>query len=176
MKYVFEMQNVSLNVNEECVNAYRKGMKWKCMFSPHVYPFMKVPVFVIDSMYDSWQMENILGARIPSFGECAQHGPVKCNVTEIGRVNIWRNVFISMLKSSANFNNPRNGVFLYSCWNHCASFKDEFWSGFHINGVLLNKAVGDWFFERSNVHHHQYIDCQLKTTPPYRCNGECSPE
>jgi len=174
MKNVFEMQNASINVNQECLKDPKMD-KWKCIFSPYTYNHIKTPIFVLDSTYDSWSMYNILGAGVTSFQNCAGNGPVKCNSTEIGWANAWRTIFLAMMKveGSNTFYNPKNGVFITSCWTHCASFDDNFWSKFMIEGKVLNKAFSNWFFEKTKDNN--LIDCQLTTRPPYRCNQGCSP-
>jgi hypothetical protein len=174
MKTVFSIQNVSDNVQKECISTYKNtGEQWKCIFSPYTYPFIKTPIFILDSFYDMWQMANIFGANVPSFHDCADHGPEKCSVLEIREANNWRTLFLSYLQNSPNFKNPKNGAFIISCWIHCASFYDGFWSQWKVNGVLMNKAVGDWYFERTSSNNH--LDCELTTKSPYRCNSQCKP-
>ena len=81
------MQNCSSGVNQDCIAAYTsKGETWRCFFpqvhrhplrnilthgfmnvsplptSPtqYTYPYIKSPIFALNSQYDTWQLGNIL--------------------------------------------------------------------------------------------------------------------
>jgi hypothetical protein len=46
----------------ECVAA-NPDAKWKCMFAEYLFPYVKVPLFAIQSAYDTWSVPNILGIK-----------------------------------------------------------------------------------------------------------------
>ena len=82
----FNMQNCSSSGNQDCIAAYTsKGEIWRCIFpqvhthalrniltclhehlpSPllstqYSYPYIKTPIFALNSQYDTWQLKNIL--------------------------------------------------------------------------------------------------------------------
>lgn len=35
--------------------------KWKCMFAQYQFPYIRTPLFPVNSLYDSWSLPNILG-------------------------------------------------------------------------------------------------------------------
>ena len=55
---------------KECVDA-NPGNTWKCMFAEYIHPFINVPQFPINSLYDSWSLPNILGITCGSGGSLA---------------------------------------------------------------------------------------------------------
>jgi len=171
MKYVYNMQNCSGGVDLNCSQHTDPANRWKCIFAPSVYPYVSVPIFILNSYYDSWQMDNILGASVDSFKTCAEKGPESCTPEQIRHANAFHHTFLELLEGSPVFRDPRNGVFLNSCWTHCASIYDEYWNGYIVEGVRMSQAVGDWYFQRSQNNVH--IDCTLKTTKPYKCNPTC---
>jgi STAM-binding protein len=171
MKYVYNMQNASGGVDVNCSQHTGLADRWKCIFAPSVYPYISAPIFVLNSYYDSWQMSNILGAQVSSFKTCASKGPESCTPEQIRKANTFHHTFVELIEGSSTFKDPRNGVFLNSCWTHCASVSDTYWMKYTVGGVTMRDAVGNWFFERTSSNN--YIDCTLHTTKPYRCNPTC---
>ena len=41
------------------------------MFAEYIHPYIKVPLFPINSLYDSWSLPNILGISCGSGGSLA---------------------------------------------------------------------------------------------------------
>lgn len=80
---VFKMQNASAGVNQDCLKAQKPEDMWKCMFAPvstftsscciiydpppppfilqYTYSFIKTPLFVLNSMYDTAQINSLFG-------------------------------------------------------------------------------------------------------------------
>jgi hypothetical protein len=78
MRNVFKFQNSTDGVHQGCVAAKRAsgGDVSDCMFAQHVYPHIQTPIFVQQSVYDTWQIEFILGASpgggsTPEWQTCA---------------------------------------------------------------------------------------------------------
>jgi hypothetical protein len=44
----------------ECVEAFNNSIE-NCMFTHNIYMYLKVPLFVSQSLYDTWSIPNILG-------------------------------------------------------------------------------------------------------------------
>ncbi|ETO33482.1 hypothetical protein RFI_03620 [Reticulomyxa filosa] len=62
MLWVFENQNCTGGVDQKCIQAHTKtGDTWQCIFAQGSAPFIEVPVFALQSRFDSWQLQNILG-------------------------------------------------------------------------------------------------------------------
>ena len=49
-------------MNPLCSAAY-PDEKWKCMFTQYLIQFIKTPLFISESEYDSWSVPNILGIQ-----------------------------------------------------------------------------------------------------------------
>ena len=54
----------------ECVAEHRDE-KWKCMFAEYNHKYIKVPLFSIQSPYDSWSIHYILGLTCQNGGSLA---------------------------------------------------------------------------------------------------------
>jgi hypothetical protein len=47
--------------NLKCLTA-NVGAEWKCLMAQYIAPHVETPMFVLNSDYDAWQMEHVLGA------------------------------------------------------------------------------------------------------------------
>ena len=55
------MQNCSGGVNQACIKAMApKNETWKCFMAQYTEPFITSPLFGLNSIYDSWQLSQIL--------------------------------------------------------------------------------------------------------------------
>jgi hypothetical protein len=55
------MQNCSGGVNQACIKAMTpKDETWKCFMAQYTEPFITSPLFGLNSIYDSWQLSQIL--------------------------------------------------------------------------------------------------------------------
>ena len=55
------MQNCGEGVNQACIKAMTpKNETWKCFMAQYTEPFITSPLFGLNSIYDSWQLANIL--------------------------------------------------------------------------------------------------------------------
>jgi hypothetical protein len=61
MKWLFEAMNCSGSVNQACLAAHPANGD-VCMFGANTAPFIKTPLFVLNSMYDTWQAGAIIDA------------------------------------------------------------------------------------------------------------------
>jgi len=52
------MQNVTSN--SDCEAYFDGDKKWMCFMAPYVSVFIQTPVFMLNSFYDTWQLNNIL--------------------------------------------------------------------------------------------------------------------
>jgi len=129
MRWVFNEMKCKPGVNQNCLSKNRLDPA-KCMFAEHSVPSIETPLFAMQSRYDSWQIQNILGvdkgdsAKINQFGE---------NFTRI---------FLSTVVPSGSL---RNGAFLDSCLHHCYFGKNNIM----IDGVTANQAFAEFTFDRS---------------------------
>jgi hypothetical protein len=99
----------------------------KCLFAEHVAPFIKVPIFALQAMYDKWQIENILS-------NVANHSP-----KGMGRINAFGENIKKKLLSSV-LDRKVNAVFLDGCEHHCGGFNT-----YHVDNLTQSLAVDIWY-------------------------------
>lgn len=95
----------------ECNNKYSTEL-WKCMFAQYIHPFITVPIFAPQSLYDSWSLYNIIGIRCMNSNSLAS-----CGTNEMKVIEAYRQSTMQVLFEMASKN--QNGVWGPICVNHC---------------------------------------------------------
>lgn len=120
------------------------------MFAEYNHKYISVPLFAIQSPYDTWCLPYILGlfcAKGGSLSECQNTGVM--NIVEEYHQNASK-----VLREIAK--NPNNGFWAPSCANHCYSFTGAFYDEFYripANSVnSLSKSIGDWIEKKPGNH------------------------
>eukprot|EP01087_Luapelamoeba_hula_P011291 TRINITY_DN3051_c0_g1_i1.p1 TRINITY_DN3051_c0_g1~~TRINITY_DN3051_c0_g1_i1.p1 ORF type:complete len:391 (+),score=62.63 TRINITY_DN3051_c0_g1_i1:29-1174(+) len=123
MTWVYSAMNVAEGIDADCVKFYKgSAFPWKCMFAQYVAPFIKTPIFALQSQYDAWQIPEILASN---------------NATLI---NIYgKNLTDILTKSLIMSPTKTNGVFLDSCYHHCGAW------GIHIDGKNQAEAFTEFY-------------------------------
>lgn len=151
----------------ECVAANRME-KWKCMFAEYIHAFIKIPLFPIQSLYDSWSIHYILGLGCGSGGSLAG-----CNQAQMAYIDQYRLNTSAVLVMITN--NPRNGCWAPACSNHVYSTGSSFYSpNFRIpasSQFSAEYSLAQWISGSSQNHagNFEHIDTQ-----PWPGNKPCS--
>ena len=83
MKTVYTDQNITEALLPACLAEFPDNPHL-CFMSPHVVKFVETPLFMFNSRFDAWQMDNDL--QIPCHLGEAKHP--KCNAAEQVRVEL----------------------------------------------------------------------------------------
>lgn len=83
------------------------------MFATNLAPYIKAPMFIIQSLYDTWSIQNILGINCVYDGSLAY-----CNWDQKTKIHDYHknttNAIIDMVYKNPNI----NGFFAPVCANH----------------------------------------------------------
>lgn len=60
---LMKLSNQEIGTPVEGCNAQYKTEPWRCMFAQYMYPFIQSKLFVVNSLYDSWSIPNILNIK-----------------------------------------------------------------------------------------------------------------
>jgi hypothetical protein len=143
LAWAFVQQNCTFGMSSACVAAEQPASR--CMFAEHAAKYVTSPVFMMQSVYDQWQIDNVLGSRSP------------------GLINIFGANLTSRAVGSLAARGRSNGVFLDSCYHHCWA-----WNKFRIGGYTQAMAFQQWFEKR---HATQSAWIQNSTYPCNQCCG-----
>jgi len=126
----------------ECLDPTRMGIR--------------MPLMVLNSMYDNWQLFNYLGV------ECAKR-PSACTHGELSKMHSLADA----MREKLELFGPEVGVFALSCPNvHGEAGRDKVWSAAEVGGMTMHDAVAAWY----KGEQVRKLDC------PYPCNESCPKE
>eukprot|EP01083_Nonionella_stella_P188643 695803_1 len=142
MEYIYKMQNVSMGSDE-------------CLFPQNIAGDLIVPTFVLNSQYDSYQAESILGTGTSNATLLNEYGK---NFT-----SILLNKYLA--KNTVNGN--IYGAYIDSCYHHGAG-QPIWWSGLHIDGYTQATAFMQ-FYQGLGQENNRVFWYQNATYPCDAC-------
>lgn len=172
--------NSSAGTNQACVAHYAPlGTPELCIFAQYVLPFIQSRFFIMQNLYDSWQLHNIYGWHCASYNTDLS----KCDAEDMAALNKYGADMRVLLADAVAA--PVTGMYATSCIAHCQSIENEHpealwhWEGrWGIEGKSAalpvtavqypRETFGAWFFGRSP----QYTVEQRCDWGP-ACNAMC---
>ncbi|XP_051151515.1 pectin acetylesterase 8-like [Andrographis paniculata] len=123
-----------------------------CLFPENIVGAMQTPLFIIESMFDSWKIKNdvvppppVIGQRT-SWDQCLNNTK-SCTTSQLQAMRQYGATSIYTLNKSLT--SPTKGTFLHSCYIHGMMQTDRLWSTSPLlNGKSMGRTVGDWFMDR----------------------------
>lgn len=181
VQYESIMFNISAGVNPRCVAQYGTGEDlWHCFMAQYVLPHVQTPIFLFNSMYDTFQLQNYfapvwLPGVDPSWAACVGNGSA-CSFQQQALIQTdWREQFLTALRDSGMLAEPAtsmvgHGVFAHSCFLHCGLGISEY-VNLTVDGVALRDAISQWFREDPTPAGGSYIHLDA----PWPNNPYCPP-
>lgn len=85
---------------------------WKCMMFQYIYKYVKTPMFIIQSQYDLWSIQNILKMS------CANAGTLTaCSDSEVKYIESFKSQMVSNINSYLSLQ-KESGAWSVACINH----------------------------------------------------------
>ncbi|XP_060200754.1 pectin acetylesterase 8-like, partial [Lycium barbarum] len=121
-----------------------------CFFPQNLQQYIKTPLFIINSAYDSYQIifTVIPSAQRDDFKENCMPDFNNCSSDQQKTLRDFGAEFVSALPNS--YNPSQRGMFVNSCFIHLQISYSTSWTSplLMVNNKTVAKAFGDWFFER----------------------------
>ena len=158
---VLVAHNAHSVLGAQCEAAYASE-PWKCLVAEFRLPFLKRPHFISESQYDSFQLYWDLGGKQPPYS---------------GAMSDYSHEFRLAMRSALMAAGDRGaGVHSSSCFKHCLSLSNEFYSGVLAPGTdgeltSFSGAVAHWMATKHS-YGAVYIDncwgfnCGCAAPPP----------
>ena len=159
MANVFNLSSGTAGVEPAC-RAANVGQEWRCIFAEYVFPFLKTPLFAVESLYDAWQIPNVEGAPI-----CSASYACATNATTLAVFQGFRTQMLAALQPVIA---SAKGIWTDSCVAHCQTTVDGAgtWNGaWKVGGRNPSQAFGDCYFGRG--------PCQSVEKCAWPCNPTC---
>ncbi|XP_065887895.1 uncharacterized protein [Dysidea avara] len=153
-QYVYKMQNCTGGVNQDCIAA-NPTEEWKCFMAQYTYPHITTPIFLLNSRYDTYQINFILQLHC--------HAP-NCSTDQMKEFMKYGNEFL--VAAAPAITSKSNGVYIDSCQIHCQSLKEIPWSKFIVGGQTMRDTFNAWL-TNSTAMKSKVVDCA------YPCNPTC---
>ncbi|CAN6842443.1 unnamed protein product [Brassica oleracea] len=123
-----------------------------CLFPQNIINQVRTPLFILNSAFDSWQIENSIAppSADPSGSWHNCSSSFNCNASQMQFLEGFKKSMLDALKTFSM--SSKNGVFISWRWAHCqAERKDTWFPGNSQPGEDkgIAVAVGDWYFERT---------------------------
>lgn len=141
MSHMYNFMNISSGTHPDCVRAFSNGSQ--CMFAAHVLPFVRTPIFIFQSKFDSWQGIRVLGDLTNDYALINMFG------------SLIRQTLLNALQASLN---TSHAVFLDACSHHCSSCSEvgnhNIWNSNMITAIGSAYNAGQTFaswFDRTNA-------------------------
>jgi hypothetical protein len=164
---IFRMQNMVTGINQECLASMpglaHSHQEWVCMWPTSSVRLMRVPFYVLNTVYDDWQIPNILfineadgDGQPPSYwsscawsfncpGTCANGPWCRSSLKEI---RVFRRTTLDFMAPVFDSGYPLVSGFISSCWSHCQTSSHWGQQGPKIKGKYTMEAFHDWYFDR----------------------------
>lgn len=159
-KALYELHRPVLK--KKCVDSYPKKDRYLCLFPQNTIHFVKLPLFIVNSLYDHWQLSYLEGIN------CIYDNS-ECKTQQRDHILNFRNRMYSTLNDVKTFKN-NTGIFANSCIAHGQVILDYTWARSKIDNTSIAEAFVNWYkssedadTEGMNFH----ADCK------YPCNGSC---
>jgi len=115
--------NVEINPPvPECVEKFPNNIE-NCMFAANIAPHIKTPMFLLQSLYDTWSIHYILGVPCIIDSSLAYCDPPKKMIIEEYHRNTTNTIF-EMTSTNPNI----NGYFAPVCANHVYGWGSSYYS------------------------------------------------
>jgi hypothetical protein len=133
------MQNVTgdgPSLNAGCVAAHSTETRWRCFMAQYSLPFVKTPLFAVQSVYDEWQGVNILGVD----PNCLRAGKTACKPADVSALDDLRSAILGNISSA----NSTVDFFLYDCATHCGYLDKDNWNDLDDGRNGLRDSISLW--------------------------------
>ncbi|EFH60993.1 pectinacetylesterase family protein [Arabidopsis lyrata subsp. lyrata] len=160
---VVTLQRVDRSLDQNCVAKMEPS---KCLFPQESLKNIRTPVFLVNTAYDYWQIQNGLVPDSPNLDERWAICRLNIQECDAAQMKVLHGFRSSLIDAIGEFHeNKEGGMFINSCNSHCQI--RESWhspTSTRIENKTIAESVGDWYFNRKPV---KLIDC------PYPCNTSC---
>ncbi|XP_060207981.1 pectin acetylesterase 11-like [Lycium barbarum] len=162
---VVTLHGSAKNLPSSCTSTMEPSL---CFFPQHVVPYVETPLFIINSAYDAWQINNTLVPTNLDPRHVWEHCKAQISSCTFSQRIVIQVFGVEFLRAFEGLNPCyTRGYFITSCHTHGQIISTNYWFSATSPSILnkaIAEAVGDWYFDR--VGFHQHID-------PYPSARDC---
>ena len=150
MQNVFKLHDCTDGVPQRCAKKMPGKDLWKCIFPQYFLSFVKTKTFIVNPLYDSWQLQHIWEI------DCASK-PFSCTDKEVRQIKRFRKATLKAMRpvlKKANF-----GLFADSCVDHGQVVYNNRWNSIAVRKThTISSSFIKWLKnkERHFIDDHDY--------------------
>lgn len=150
MQNVFKLHDCTDGVPQRCVKKMPGKDLWKCIFPQYFLSFVKTKTFIVNPLYDSWQLQHIWEI------DCASN-PFSCTDKEVRQIKRFRKATLKAMRpvlKKSNF-----GLFADSCVDHGQVVYNNRWNSIAVRKThTISSSFIKWLKnkERHFIDDHDY--------------------
>ena len=146
MKNVYELYQSAGALNRDCARAVNKTDTWKCLVPQHFLQYVKSPLFLVQPLYDSWQLPYYLQVQC-TWATSQSSLKFTCTAKELSSIEHFKFMTQKILKTVAGKDNV--SVFAFLCFQHFQT--DWGWEGLWVHVRQLSRAFEAWLKKTTNI-------------------------
>ncbi|KAL7455886.1 hypothetical protein ACHAWC_007396 [Mediolabrus comicus] len=152
-----DIWKIAGSTSPDCLAAYGEDKLWACASAHFAYKYIKSPIFMVHTQYDSHQIfSRNLAPTVPA--DDAELDTVKRYIQMWG--NATRESLQQIINDDAAFPKPhKDGVFSASCITHGTPLNVD------IDGYTAMPLIRDWFFQYGQHTEDQYKLVETSCSP-----------
>ncbi|KAL7122501.1 hypothetical protein ACP275_01G049200 [Erythranthe tilingii] len=163
---VAELHGMAKALPQSCASKMNPGL---CLFPEYVIKDMQTPLFILDSLFDLYQIKEMLAPFVGGYKEQWDDCTTNLTLCTSSQLQIMKDHRTAVLETLQEVESPSLGIFVHTCFLHTHVLDKDGWRcSFVARNVLANKtieeAIDDWYYDRSSF---QQIDTY--TTVPRNC-------
>jgi hypothetical protein len=130
--------------NAACIAAKPASEAWQCWFAQYLFPYLgpplgtDVPLFILNSMYDTASLELILGLPCDPW--------TNCDAAQLAIVQDFHWTLRANISAALAVFGPRDGAFATACLQHEESCRDFDFFGIAIGGQTPNSTFTSFYY------------------------------
>ncbi|CAH3194869.1 unnamed protein product [Porites evermanni] len=128
-RQAYSLHNSSMSFNRGCVRAQKWKQEWRCFFPQYLIPFLSSPIFLVNSLYDLWQIAFL--SNVPCVLKLDT-----CNTSELSYIMSFRDKTLQALRSV--FNADATAVFADACFVHTQTVMNDLWTNIRVQWTREN--------------------------------------
>lgn len=174
VEYGVAMFNATPPLSAKCKAAHA-GEEWKCWMAPYAAPFVREPIFAVQSRFDEFQLQCLLG--LPCFRGQAYAPPysnvsAQCNASEKAAIVTFGADLLEQMQPWLKAK-PESGLWLVSCIQHNVNVPAA-----EFHNITEPQAFTSWLNAESlgkNKGYRFIDDCGEDGTTPCAVGPFCAP-
>lgn len=150
MQNVFKLHDCTDGVPQKCVKKMPGKDLWKCIFPQYFLSFVKTKMFIVNPLYDSWQLQHIWEI------DCASN-PFSCTDKEVKQIKRFRKATLRAMRpvlKKSNF-----GLFADSCVDHGQVVYNNRWNSIAVRKThTISSSFIEWLKNKKRhfIDDHNY--------------------